>query len=53
MIVWSVVLVPLAMLAVPLGLAHLETWMLNDGPGHGQRGKRDELFAARQAMDLM
>lgn len=32
---WSVVLVPLAVLAVPLGLAHLEAWILADGRGPG------------------
>lgn len=32
---WSVVLVPLAVLIVPLGLAHLEARMLADGPPPG------------------
>lgn len=49
-LVWSVVLVPLAVLVVPLGLAHLEFRLLTrlHGPEHRQ-GLRDPLPPVRTA----
>ena len=51
LLVWSVVLVPLAVLAVPLGLAHLEFRLLTKLHGPDDRqGLRDPLPPVRAAV---